>query len=120
MRMVKAALTAAVLLAVLAASTASAQEMDGDLHSATPKPKAWWGGWFSPAAKPAEKKTEPATLAPVGPSAAELAVTARQSEKAAYFRRMEVCDRLMAIAVQNNDEAMQTQIEQLKDRAWDL
>ena len=33
---------------------------------------------------------------------------------------MEVCDRLMEVAIANNDDAMQSRIEQLKDRAWEL
>ena len=119
MRTIRAGMTAAVLLAGLAVSSATAQDVDGDLHSATPKPKAWWDGWFTPAVKPVEKKSETAPT-PAGPSPVELAAAARQREKTAYFRRAKVCDQLMAIADQNNDEAMQAQIEQLKDRAWDL
>ena len=124
MRTMGAGITAAVLLVGLAASAASAQEADGDLHSAAPQPKAWWEGWFTPAAKPDKheaKKSEPAvTPAPVAPSPVEAAAASRQRERADYFRRIDVCDRLTEIAVQNNDTAMQTQIDQLRDRAWDL
>ena len=124
MRRVGAGITAAVLLAALAAS-ALAQDTDGDLHSAPPVPaaKAWWTGWFGPAAKtdkPESKKPEAAVPpAPAGPSPVELAAAARQHERAAFNRRMEVCDRLTEIAVQNNDTAMQSQIDQLRDRAWE-
>jgi hypothetical protein len=116
--------TAAVLLAGLSASAASAQGYyDGDLHSASPKPKSWFENLYSsaPATKPPDKKgddVEPPT--PVGPSPVQLASASRQRERAALDRRNEVCDRLMEIAVRNNDEAMQTQIEQLRDRAWDI
>ena len=120
MRMVGAGMAAAVLLAGLAASAAWAQDVDGDLHSASPKPKAWWEGWFSPAAKPPEKKHGDAEPPPTGPSPVELAAAGRQRERADLDRRWEVCDRLMEIAVRTNDEAMQTQIEQLRDRAWDV
>jgi hypothetical protein len=120
MRMVGKGMTVAVLLTGLAASSALAQVTDGDLHSAAPKPKAFWDGWFTPAAKPVEKKADKLAAPPAGPSAGEVAAATRKRELAAYSRRMEVCDRLMEVAVQNNDDAMQTRIEQLKDRAWEL
>ena len=120
MRRVGAGMTIAVLLAGLAASAASAQDVDGDLHSTTPKPKSWWDGWFAPAAKPPEKKHDDAEPAPRGPSPVELAAAARQRERAAWDRRCKVCDRLMDIAVGNNDDAMRAQIEKLSDQAWDM
>lgn len=126
MRRVGAGITAAVLLAALAAS-ALAQDTDGDLHSAPAQAqasKSWWTGWFGPSAKtdkPESKKTEAAAPpAPASPSPVELAAAARQHERAAFNRRMEVCDRLTEIAVQNNDTAMQSQIDQLRDRAWEV
>jgi hypothetical protein len=120
MRIVGKRMMIAVLLTGLAASAALAQETDGDLHSAAPKPKAFWEGWFTSAAKPAEKKLDPAAAPPAGPSAAEVAAATRKRELAVYSRRMEVCDRLMEVAVANNDDATQARIEQLKDRAWEL
>jgi hypothetical protein len=120
MRMVGKGMTVAVLLTGLAASAALAQDPDSDLHSSAPRPKAFWDGWFTTAAKPVEKKLDKLAAPPAGPSAAEVAAATRKRELAAYSRRMEVCDRLMEVAVQNNDEAMQTRIEQLKDRAWEL
>ena len=120
MRMVGAGMTAAVLLAGLAASAASAQDTDGDLHSAPPKQKMWWDGWFTPAAKPPEKKHDDAEPAAHGPSPVELAAASRQRERAALDRRWEVCDRLMEIAVRTSDDAMQAQVEQLHDKAWDV
>ena len=121
MRRVGAGMTAAVLLAGLAATAASAQQSDGDLHAAAPKTKAIWDGWFTPAPKPAEPKPDAVvTPAAVGPSAADLAAMARKRERAALDRRWEVCDRLMEVAVRNNDQAMQAQIEQLHDRAWEV
>ena len=120
MRMVGKRLAAAALLTGLAASAAWAQQPDGDLHSAAPKPKSFWEGWFAPAAKPVDKKLDGLAPPPAGPSAAEVAAVTRKREFAVYSRRMEVCDRLTEIAVQNNDDAMQTRVEQLKDRAWDI
>jgi hypothetical protein len=120
MRRVGIGMTAVVLLTGLAASAVLAQEPDGDLHSTAPKPKAFWDGWFTSAANPAEKKVDLVGAPPAGPSVAEIAAATRKREFAAYSRRMEVCDRLMEVAVGNNDEAMQARIEQLKDRAWEL
>ncbi len=124
MRRVGAGITAAVLLAGLAASAALAQDTDGDLHSAAPTPKAWWTGWFGPADKtdkPEGKKTEAAVPpAPAAPSPMDMAAAARRRERAAYNRRMEVCDRLTEIAVRTNNTDMQAQIDQLRDRAWDV
>lgn len=120
MRRVGIGITAVVLLTGLAATAVLAQEPDGDLHSAAPKPKAFWDGWFTSSAKPVEKKVDPGATPPAGPSASEIADATRKRELAAYSRRMEVCDRLMEVAVGANDEAMQARIEQLKDRAWEL
>ncbi len=121
MRRVGIGIAAVVLAAGLAASAASAQDADGDLHAAAPKPKAWWEGWFTPAAPPPEVKHDAAeATAPPGPSPVELAAAARQRERADLDRRWEVCDQLMEIAVRDNDQTMQTQIEQLRDRAWDV
>ena len=83
MRRVGIGMTAVVLLTGLAASAALGQEPDGDLHSSAPKPKAFWDGWFSSNAKPAEKKLDPAGAPPAGPSAAEIAAATRKRERAA-------------------------------------
>lgn len=119
MRRVGAGLAAAVIAAGLAASAATAQQSDGDLHSAPPKSKAIWDNWFKSADKADPPKADDAAPAAAGPSAADLALAARKQARADLDRRWEVCDRLMEIAVRNNDEAMQAQIEQLRDRAWE-
>ena len=75
-----------------------------------PQPKSWWDGWFGrpPNRQTRGKKPEAAAPpAPAAPSPVELAAAARQRERADFNRRMEVCDRLTEIAVQNNDAAMQ-------------
>ena len=125
MRRMGAGMTAAVLLAGLAATAAMAQDDDGDLHSATPQPKMWWDGWFTTTAKkpdkPEAKKPDPAVPpTPVGPTPVQRAAASREQERADLYRRWEVCERLMKIAVDNNDTAMQTQIDQLHERAWEL
>ena len=120
MRIIGKRMMIAVLVSGLAASAAWAQETDGDLHSEPPKPKAFWDGWFAPAAKPVEKKHDKIAAPPAGPTAADIALAMRKRELAVYSRRMEVCDRLMEVAIAKNDVAMQERIEQLKDRAWEL
>ena len=74
MRIIGKRMMIAVLLSGLAASAAWAQETDGDLHSEPPKPKAFWDGWFAPAAKPVEKKPDKIAAPPAGPTAAEIAL----------------------------------------------
>jgi len=44
----------------------------------------------------------------------------RAKEQNAYFRRIEVCDRLMQIALQTNDSALLRQVEDLEKQAFDL
>lgn len=44
----------------------------------------------------------------------------RQKEQNAYFRRLEVCNKLMEVAIQNNDAAMLRQIEQLEAEAFEI
>jgi len=120
MRRVGAGMAAAVLFAGLAASAASAQQSDGDLHSAPPKSKAIWDNWFKSADKADPSKPGDAPLAVAGPSAAEVALMARRQARADLDRRWKVCDQLMEIAVRTNDDAMQAQVEQLRDRAWEV
>ena len=123
MRRLGAGITVAVLLAGLAATAAHGD--DGDLHSAAPQPKMWWDGWFTAAAPKPDKKDDkkPDTVIPVttpAPSSVERAAASRQRERADMNRRMEVCDRLTEVAVEHNDTAMQTQVDQLRDRVWQL
>lgn len=44
----------------------------------------------------------------------------RAREESDYFRRIDACDRLMEIAIQRNDLAMQRQIEDLQARIQDV
>lgn len=44
----------------------------------------------------------------------------RAREESDYFRRLDACDRLMEIAIQRNDLAMQRQIEDLQARVQDV
>ncbi len=44
----------------------------------------------------------------------------RAREEADYFRRLDACDRLMEIAIQRNDVAMQRQIDDLQTRIQEV
>lgn len=44
----------------------------------------------------------------------------RAQEQAEYFRRLEVCDKLMEIAIQRNDVTMQRQVEELQSRIQEV
>lgn len=44
----------------------------------------------------------------------------RAREESDYFRRLDACDRLMEIAIQRNDMAMQRQVEELQSRVQDV
>jgi hypothetical protein len=113
-------MAAAALLAGLAASAATAQSSDGDLHSAPPRSKAIWDGWFKPADKADQPKLDDVPPPAAGPSAADLALMARTQARADLDRRWAVCEALREIAVRNNDQVMEAQIEQLHDRAWEV
>jgi hypothetical protein len=63
------------------------------------------------AATPAPDKTK----TNVSPEAAELA-----REQAAFQRRQAVCDKLLEIAVANNDKELEQLAEELNTRAWAL
>jgi hypothetical protein len=83
-------------------------------------PKGWVGpckDWNTPA--PAPKKTDVARkpVQPAKPSIAEMAQTIRAREDADFVRRLAVCDKLMEIAVRNNNQELIHQIETLEERA---
>lgn len=88
-------------------------------------PKSGWVGPFkewnqpAPAPKPeAKKKVEPP--APRRLSINEQVQAARYREQADLLRRMAVCDKLMEIAVRNNDNELMHKVEQLQERANNL
>jgi hypothetical protein len=119
MRRAGVGVTAAVLAVALAAS-AAAQDA-GDLRSMPPKTPAWWDGWFkAPAAKPAADKKPDGDRPPAGPTPADAAAATRKRELAAYLRRQAVCDRLLQVAVQNNDDDLYRQAQALDARAWEV
>jgi hypothetical protein len=113
----------------LAVSVGAAQEADGDLRSLPPYKPSWWDGLLGrdkveekkPAAPPPRHAAPPGpSEAPARPPAIDAAAVARSRELAAYNRRLAVCDRLSQIAEDANDEATQRQVDQLKDRVWEV
>ena len=44
----------------------------------------------------------------------------RVHEQKAYLRRLQVCDRLLEIALETQDEALQKQVEELNRRAFEV
>jgi hypothetical protein len=111
----------AVLASGLALSACSAQEADTDYHSIPPPKPGWFSGWFggggkSNAAPPTEDKKlniDPATPRPALPDPIQ---GQRDREEKAMYRRLAVCDRLMDVAVRNDDRALQRKIEELTER----
>jgi hypothetical protein len=100
---------------------ASAVRADDD-PPPPPKPPAPTGGWVgpfkdwnTPPPKPVVKKKDPP--APPKPTIAEQVQAARYREQADLLRRMAVCDKLMEIAVRNNDADLIRKVEQLQERA---
>jgi hypothetical protein len=78
-----------------------------------------WAGplkeWNKPAPKPKPKKEEPTP--PPKPTVADKVQAARYKEQADLLRRMAICDKLMEIAVKNNDSELMRRVEQLQERA---
>jgi hypothetical protein len=83
---------------------------------------SWWSGWFGGKDKKPDSKPVPADEGPVVNVAPliDRSASDREREENAYFRRMAVCDRLMQLAVQTNNQDQQRRIDQLKERVWAL
>jgi hypothetical protein len=104
---------------------ASAVLADDDPPPQAKAPTSGWVGpfkeWNTPAPppKPAPKKKEEPPPRP-RPTIAEQVQAARYREQADLLRRMAVCDKLMEIAVRNNDNELISKVEQLQERANNL
>jgi hypothetical protein len=98
---------------------ASAVLADDDPPPPPKAPTSGWVGplkdWNKPAPKPEVKKKDPPP--PPKPTIAEQVQAARYREQADLLRRMAVCDKLMEIAVRNNDAELIRKVEQLQERA---
>ena len=128
MRRAGAKFLSAVLASGLALSACAAQQIDSDYHSLPPPKPGWFSGWFGwgkssppPAPLPEPKKPvvvegDPGPQPPrVDPRAGE-----RDREEKAMYRRLAVCDRLMDVALRNEDRALQRQVEEMTERVTTL
>lgn len=82
----------------------------------------WFQRWFMPKKKADPKKTaqdkkreQQAELAKLQAQAKQ-AADERRREEANYLRRLQVCEQLMQVACEKQDENLQRQAEQLEDR----
>lgn len=92
---------------------------------------AWYGSHVfgakrPPAPRPSEKKADKkpdkkaAAKAEEKKPAPESPARRRSKAEAAFFRRLAVCDQVMQIAAQTNDERLAKQAEEVSRRAWNL
>ena len=101
----------ALSLALLAGLGAVAAAQDTPSSPAKQNSGNWFGNW-SPFGQPAPKKTPP----PPPKTLVESTTLLRDREKAALFRRQEVCLKLLEIAEANKDAALKRRVEQLQDQ----
>jgi hypothetical protein len=114
----------ALLVGLAAAGGARAQ--DGPSNTGAPaQGSSWFSRWFG-SSKRTEKKIVPrqdkesearTAAANKGPTVVEAAAVQRKREEAALMRRLEVCDRLRAIAEQTNDDELRRRADQLDEQA---
>ena len=109
----------AALIVGLGGAVVFAGGPDNDVK---PAPKGWLSGLFTDKPKPPAKVDKKPVETPpeMTPPSVELAAVERQRQENAMLRRMEVCDRLRAIALQSNNEALMHQAEELLMRAEEL
>ena len=117
---------AGVLLLWLGTATTRADDENIDAGEAKPslKPKrgTLFGSWSGADSKP--KEVQPKAKAPdkksgtsaTPPSVQDDSAGRRSRDQAAYLRRLDVCDRLMQVAVQTNDKELQQLAEHLSER----
>jgi hypothetical protein len=124
MRRAGVRILSAVLASGLALTACAAQEVDSDYHSMPPPKPSWFSGWFSwgkgstapaPAPAPEAKKLNIDTTAPKPPMP-DPSQLVRDREEKAMWRRLLVCDRLKAIAIEHEDAALQRRVEELEER----
>jgi hypothetical protein len=109
---------AAVLLAAWAGGLAAAAEPDKDDKRDTARP-SWLSRWFGDKKKVEKKKEPAAAKETMRKPPARPAVPSRSRETADYLRRLQVCDKLMQIAYETQDQELQRQVEQLNEQVWE-
>src|SRR5205085_2583859 len=79
----------------------------------------WWNNWFGRKERPQDQKPgSPAEKPGTLPAPPEDAVSIREREYKAYWRRSDVCLRLKQAAQAAGNEEEVRRIEQLEDRIW--
>jgi hypothetical protein len=115
-----AATVVAGVVATLGGTAAAADAHDDD--EASPAKRTTWAlGWGDLFGKKKSKvrRADPAEEKVIRPAAAaEVGNLRREQELNAYMRRLRACDRLIDIALGNNDEEMLRQVEEMQDRVW--
>jgi hypothetical protein len=86
-----------------------------------PKKTACWGWWTGfgglgwgkkvPPKEPPMKVSQPIRV--------ESGTALRARAEASYLRRLEVCYKLMDIAIETQDEELERQVELMQERIWD-
>ncbi len=131
MRKLRAWGLAATLMVGLSAATAwGVDEADSNSKSTSKSSGSPWNplNWFNSKDKKADEKKKTATKSekdtakkPATPSrpvsVVDEAAAARSREEAVLLRRLAVCDKLMEIAVRNNDTELLRRVEVLDERA---
>jgi hypothetical protein len=103
---------AALLCAGLAGSVVVADDADK---------RAGFSGSGLFTSRPKVETNKPATKATATDEAMpEHEADVRAREQKAYLRRLQVCDRLLEIALEAQDEALQKQVEELNRRAFEV
>jgi hypothetical protein len=107
---------AAALIVGLGAAVATTRGADNDGN--TPAAKGLLSGLFHEKPKAKAKQEDKAVEEKPQPaSSVESAAAQQQRYMHAWFRRVEVCDRLRMIADQTGNEALRDQANELEDRA---
>ncbi|NBR04229.1 MAG: hypothetical protein EBT92_00480 [Planctomycetes bacterium] len=96
--------------------TSFASGETGSANTTTPKSKSWWsmGGSAKKEVIPEADINDKETISKTVVIEQNRKVLNR--EEKAYFRRLEACDRLMQIAITNNDNGMQEKIITLQEK----
>ncbi len=112
---------AAALIVGLGAAAAVAEEPDGDAKAVSAK-SGWWSNWLGEKPKPKAKiEKKPASEdTPAPPHTADMGVVEQKRQMNAVLRRMEVCDRLRMVALQNGNEELMRQADELEARAREV
>lgn len=106
---------AVVLVALSTSAAASAASPKADAQAAPANGWHWFSRWFDWSNK--ENKKQPNSLPNTLRASKEQALA---REHANYCRRMDVCLQLRQIAQDTHDDLLQSKVEQLEKRVWEV